>query len=297
MKRIKKSPRGKVTVFAAVGAIGVATLLYSGVTAVAANAALSEQRDIPTTYSLPSITEISAQPIAKLPDNNAATRKFTITDNSLEYYRDKKPTANDITREQAADIGMKELEKVFGVNLTGKTVAMAYDPAEDGMRAQWSGEFLIKGDWKTGEGYSFSVDSVTGELHSIHHLRSLSTSTSLDYDAKIAKDPSVFQALAKATAEEHSIVSGKVKSAAYAGQGYQNNDPEVMIKIVGENGQRSQLQFSRFDQALLSIMYQPAIDELDSTMQRDAQWANEMEDRAKVFFKNNPESQFYTEDR
>ena len=296
MKQIKKSVKRPSTAFAAIGAIGVAVLLYSGVNTFATNAAMSEQRDVPTTYSGLGIAANSAQSNVKQLNSSTATRVFTVTDNPLEYYGDKNPTANDITREQAADVGMTELAKVFGLDLTGKTVAMGYHPAENGMRATWSGEVLVHGDWKTGEGYSFSIDSVTGELHQIQHLRTLSANVSLDYDSKIAQDSTAYQTLARNAAEQYSLVGGKVKSAAYAGQGYQNNDPEVMIQVVGENGQRAQLQFSRYDKAFLSVMYQPALDEVDVMIRQAAQWESEIEDRAKEFFTINPDAQLYTEE-
>ena len=73
---------------------------------------------------------------------------YQLADNDLEYYRDKKPTSADLSREAAAELGVQGLYRVFGLDMNGKTIEMAYNPAQNGHRATWEGNWWPDGKKK-----------------------------------------------------------------------------------------------------------------------------------------------------
>ncbi|WP_310602309.1 hypothetical protein [Anaerosporobacter sp.] len=192
---------------------------------------------------------------------------YTVVDDNLPYYRDKKPTAKDITRDTAAEIGAQAFWEVYNLDLEGKTLEMAYNPATEDNRATWVGTWWIDGKGKSTQNYFFSIDAETGELHSVQYSRTLKKKVSTGFDAKLAKNPEAYEALAKSMAEKYNAVHGSVKSAEYANQGVSSNDPTIDIRVTGENGEQAQISFSRYDKTLLSISYDSWCQEADALVQ------------------------------
>lgn len=96
-----------------------------------------------TRYSTGSKTTNTA-PENALPDGYVKP-DYQLADNDLEYYRDKKPTSADLSREAAAELGVQGLYRVFGLDMNGKTIEMAYNPAQNGHRATWEGNWWPDG--------------------------------------------------------------------------------------------------------------------------------------------------------
>lgn len=251
----KKRKNGTLkTMLAAALMVGAVSGIFYGGVQVAATAENTKTTTLPTSYPM-SINSSSTPEQVKIPDGYVKP-DYTVADNSLEYYRNTKPTANDISRDKAAEIGVQALWSAFELDLNGKTIEMGYDPAEGITRAKWSGEYWIDGQkGPDHEVYTFTVDAVTGEICQVVYGRILDVNADLGYDAQLAKNPSDIEAIAQKFAEKLGVVGGAVKSTTIHAQGYSYNDPNVSFRIVGENGQLATIGLSRYDNALLSVSY------------------------------------------
>jgi len=258
------------TVIAAAVMIGSTTALFQGLTQVAAANEIGKKDIIPTSYAAVSYPAAgSLQSAQESAPKGYVKPTYTVVDNSLEAYRDRKPTANDISREEAAEVGVQALWSVFGLDLNGKTIEMGYNPAEDMVRAKWTGEYWIDGQSGPDHPvYGFTIDAVTGELHGIRDSRTLKENVSVGFDGALAQNPQEYEALAKRVAEQYNAVHGAVKSAEYASQGVTGNDPTISIRVSGENGEQAQISFSRYDKALLSIAFDSWCKEADAIAQK-----------------------------
>jgi len=261
-----------------IAAIMVATVTgaFYGTTQVAAAAENNKVTTLPTAYPI-SVSTPATPEQAQAPEGYVKPA-YTIVDNSLEYYRDKKPTANDISKEEAAEVGVQALWSVFGLDLNGKTIEMGYEPAQDMVRAKWSGEYWIDGQSGPDHPmYRFTVDAITGEIYGVGFGRILNVNANLGYDAELSKNPAAAEAIAKKYAEELNAVGGPVKSSTIGSQGYSGNDPVVNFRIVGENGRLAVIQISRYDNALLSIAYHDYVIEEDAVIKQIEREAAEMQ--------------------
>lgn len=257
------------TVLAAAVMIGSTTGLFQGLTQVAAANEIGKKDIIPTSYAAVSYPTVGTMQSAQenAPEGYKKAN-YTLVDNDLPYYRDKKPTASDISREAAAETGAQALWTVFNIELEGKVLEMAYNPATEDNRATWEGCWWIDGKGKSTQNYFFSVDAITGELHTIQYSRTLKENVSVGFDAALAQNPQEYEVLAKSAAEQFGAVHGLVKSAEYANQGSASNDPTIDIRVTGENGELAQISFSRYDKALLSIAFDSWCKEAAATAQK-----------------------------
>lgn len=268
------------TFLAAVLMVGAVTAIFHGMTQVAVAAENSKVTTLPTVY--PVSTRTTTTPGQIKERDGYVKPNYSIVNNSLESYRNSKPTANDISRDKAAEIGAKALWSVFDLDLTGKTIEMGYDAAHDTVRAKWSGEYWVDG--KKGPEhplYSFTIDAITGEVYAVGYGRIIDAKVDLGYDAKLAKNPSEMEDIAKQYAEKLNVVGGAIKSATIAAQGYSYNDPTVNFRIVGENGQLSIIELSRYDKALLAVSYNGDVVEQDATIKQLEKELAEMEKTSK----------------
>lgn len=292
MNRKKQMGQGNAkALLAAALTIGAATSAFWGLTQVALAAQVGKPQTVQTSY--PSGQAAGEQKKSQSVSNEKPT--YRLVDNDLEYYRDKKPTSLDISREEAAERGVQGLYKVFGLDMDGKEIELAYNPAQGGHRATWEGNWWPDGR-KSGpeayvQSYGFSVDAVSGELHAVSHSRVLSQETNTGFDAGLSRSSGEYGGLARELAVKLGAVQGKVKTVDYAGQGTSNNDPDIFFNITGEGGERAQLRFSRFDQELLGVTFDPGMKEMDVSI-RDAE---EFAKRAEAYFKLNPDAATYEE--
>lgn len=253
------------TALAAAVMIGSTTALFQGLTQAAAASEIGKKDIVPTSYIAAGYPTADTSPLTqqRVPEGYKKAN-YTLVDNDLEYYRDKKPTDKDISREAAAEIGAQGLWQVYNLDLEGKELEMAYNPATKVNRAIWEGRWWIDGKGKSTQQYFFSVDAITGELFSVQYNRTLKENTSVGFDGALAKNPQEYEALAKSVAEKYNLVHGLVKSIEYANQGYSGNDPTIDVRILGENGEQAQITFSRHDKALLGIAYDAWCKEADA---------------------------------
>jgi len=268
------------TILAATVIISSSTVLFQGLTQVAAAKEIEKKDIVMTSYDTISYQTAgeSQSARARVPEGYVKAN-YTLTDNDLPYYRDKKPTDKDITRETAAEIGAQALWTVFDIDLEGKVLEMAYNPATADNRAIWEGCWWIDGKGKSTQNYFFSVDAVTGELHTVQYARTLKENASVGFDTTLAQNPQEYEMLARNVAEQYDVVPGAVKLAEYANQGTSSNDPTIDIRVTGENGEQAQISFSRYDKALLGIAYDSWCKEADVSAQnieKEMQYWEEM---------------------
>ncbi|OME92836.1 MULTISPECIES: hypothetical protein [Paenibacillus] len=266
----------KKTILAATAIIGASTLLFQGFTQAATATEFKKTNTIPTSYSNYAAGSSQAVPNSLPKGYQKANYKIGAID--LEYYRNQKPTSKDMPKEEAAEIGARVLWEVFGLNLEGQVIEMGYEqPAESLPRSRWYADVLVNGK----RSYSFSVDSVTGELFDIVHGRTLDKKVSVAFDPALDKNPQEYVALAKKLAEKYNVVHGPIKSVAYNGQGYSDNDPTISLDIKGEDGEIALMTFSRYDKALLGIgyngSYKPSLEFSERLMKRVEEKAKELE--------------------
>jgi hypothetical protein len=80
-------------------------------------------------------------------------------------------------------------------------------------------------------------------------------------DMSLMKNPGQYSTLAKEIAEKYQVISGKIASVEYGGQGYSINhegtgkNATIGIIVTSENGEQAQLEFSKVNQEFLSVMY------------------------------------------
>ncbi len=255
------------TFLATVLMLGAVTGIFQGMTQVAVAAESSKVTTLATNYPVSARTTTTPEQIKK--QDGYVKPNYNIVNNDLESYRNSKPTANDISRDKAAEIGAKALWSVFNLDLTGKTIEMGYNAAHDTVRAKWSGEFWVDG--KKGPEhpvYIFTIDAITGEVYAASYGRIISAKVNLGYDANLAKNPTAMENIAKQYAEKLNVVGGAIKSATIASQGSSYNDPTVNFRIVGENGQLAIIELSRYDKALLAVSYNGDVLEQDATIKQ-----------------------------
>ena len=246
---LQKSELKKV-LLAGTAVIAATALLFQGFTLIAEAAEFRKTESIPTSYT--TYTGDSAQDVKSSLPEGYRKANYKLGDIDLEFYRSKTPTIKDITTAEAAEIGAQALWEVFALDLEGQEIELGYQPASNNLpRSSWYGDVLIDGI----RSYSFSMDSVTGELFALNHARTLTEKVSLGFDAALDKNPQEYLELAKKLAEKFNVVHSPVKLVEYNGQGYGGNDPSLSVDITGENGEIALLSLSRFDQAQLGICY------------------------------------------
>lgn len=240
----------KKTVLAATAVIGASTLLFQGFIHAATSAEFQRIDTVPTSYA--NYTADSAQAVQNSLPEGYKKANYAVGDIDLEYYRNQIPASKDMTKEAAAEIGAQALWELFDLSLEGQVIEMGYQQATETLpRSSWYADVYINGKLS----YTFSVDSVTGELFTIARERTLDQKVSVAFDAALDKNPQEYVELGKKLAEKYNVVHGAVKSVEYNGQGYSNNDPTISVDILGENGEIALMTFSRYDKALLGISY------------------------------------------
>lgn len=294
MKKITHIKKGDIKTFlATVFTISAMTISFQLLAQLVLAAEIGKPEIVSTSYSTNvtvSNTEAKSESI-----QNYVKPDYKLVDNDLEYYRDKKPTSLDITREQASEIGVKGLNSVFGLDMNGKVIEMAYNPAQDGLRAYWEGIFWVDGKKSSPEAYvqsySFCVDAISGELQHVIHDRVLEEKTNTNFDASLHQNTGEYETLAKELVVKLGIIKSNIKSIEYEGQGIANNDPDIFFNITAENGERAQLRFSRYDRELLAVTFDAGMKEMDVSIKNAEDFAK----RSEEYFRQNPDASFYEE--
>lgn len=238
--------KNTLKLFAAILAIvGIGTALFNGATNAVVAAEMKSVQTVPTSYQVPAST------VAEIPEGYQKAN-YHVSMNDLNTGT---PTVADLTMEEAADAGVRYLVEIYGTDFEGANVFMMYNPGTGTFpRAFWSGSVLFS-DVKTPEttSWSFFVDSVTGELLNAGYYEKLDVKVPLEEDASLKKNYSVYADLARNYAAKCHLINGEISEITYEGQGYVGNNPEITVRVIGENGEYGLMTFSRYDQTLLGI--------------------------------------------
>lgn len=245
-RETNKSYRKVAAVAAALLVSGAGAGVFGMAASAAAAAQLGSVQKVPTSY--PAV-EASAQ---KAPKGETSLR-YHVMESGLNR---EMPTGAVLPMEEAAAVGMKYLEDIFGFEKDGANVYMSYDSGTITFpRAFWSGSVRFGKEEPTDDDtWSFFIDAVTGELFNLGCTETLKADVPLGYDASLEKNYEVYAKLAKEVAERCKLVDGKVENVAYGSQGYGGNNPDITMEVYGENGQMALLSFSRYNQRLLGIL-------------------------------------------
>ncbi|MFD3260026.1 hypothetical protein ACE3MQ_15570 [Paenibacillus lentus] len=272
----------KKTILTAAAVIGAGALLFQGLTQAATAAEIRKVITVNTDYSnvTSSASQAERSGLPDLPEGYIKAN-YKVDDIKSEYYRDQKPASMDLTKEEAAEIGAQALWAIFGQSLEGQAIELGYQkPTVQVPRSYWNADVLIDGKLV----YTFSLDSVTGELFTITKSRTLKEKVDLSFDTELDKNPKQYEELAKKLAKEFNVVHGEIKSVKYNSQGYGNNDPTISVDIFGENGEIALMDFSRYDQALTGIvfngLYKPSMEYHARSVKEMQEKLEEMEDSA-----------------
>lgn len=235
--------------FAVIGA-GTIFFYLAAETTLAANNGKVEK--VPTSYQVSDSLE-TVLPQSEANEESGEKTNYSVSMDSLNTGI---PTDTDLTMEEAAEAGAQYLKNIFGLDLEGAYVYMSYSPGTETFpRAFWSGDVLFeKEQAPESTRWTYLIDAVTGELFTIGHGRQLDVSVSLDYDAALEKDYSLYAELAKKKAEECQLLDSPIDRVEYNCQGYSGNDPDIAVDVIGENGEIVNMCFSRYDQMFLGLI-------------------------------------------
>lgn len=239
-----------------VAAIGICTMSFIGITNSVKAVVVNKTEIISTKYSATDST---------LKDSNVPNGYVKAEYQVVLSKYSAKTTSKDMSAQAAAELGVQDLWRLFGVDMNGKTVEMCYTAASSTQpRALWEGIITIDKNLN----YWFTVDAITGEHQTTGQNKYWSSDINVGFDKSIEKNPDKYLTLAKEVTEKYKLVSGKVVSTEYIGQGYiSNNDgsaknPQIDIMVTSDNGQRAQLTFSSYNQEFLQVSYDSCVKDM-----------------------------------
>lgn len=272
MRNENNGQRGNKTYLKAAAAALVISGLGAGIfgmaASVAADTELGSMQKVPTDYQVseartePDVIDVEYRTYSYTPDEvsgnavmpqGVATVQYKVM--KSERYKET-PTGIALSMEEAAAIGVKHLEDVFYFDKDGANVYMQYSSGTETFpRAYWIGYVCFGEEDSDEDGMGgFRIDAVTGELFSVGRGETLDVDVPLGYDISLEKNHAVYAEAAKEVVERCNLVGSKVASVEYGSQGYGGNNPVIMMNVYGENGQMAIIEFSRYNQKLLSVM-------------------------------------------
>lgn len=237
----------KKMVLGSVAAIAAVTVIFAGIGQVVKAAEIGKKESVPTSYSIPYAG----------PADSQAPAGYVKKDYKLKFVGTDQPTVNDMKMEEAAELASQNLWRIFQVDLDGRTLEMTYYPTTTTqLRAIWEVHVQINDRLS----YTFTLDAVTGENHSIAKRIFHNADIPEGMDKNLLKNHQEYQELAKAAAEKYQLVSGKVTSVEYVSQGYQENNQgaknsDITFHVKSDKGEVAQVSFSRYNQELLTVEY------------------------------------------
>lgn len=254
----KKRHGGIKMMASALALTGICSGLFYGVSSSVLAMELEKTETVPTVYPTAYQSELSAQNQDRKADSGVAKEpqaaSYHLLDDIAECYT--KSTANDLTREEAAEIGIKLLEDKFDADLDGTYVYMGYcSGTETFPRAFWSGDVRMTDAERTpdDEVYTFMIDAVTGEYFSLSHGKDIDANVPLGPDKALYKDSSAFQEVVKDYVEEKKLLRTSVSKVELNCQGYSGNDPSISFDVYGTDGERILITMSRYNKAIRGI--------------------------------------------
>ncbi|WP_222126703.1 hypothetical protein [Paenibacillus sp. 32O-W] len=273
MMGTSKGNEMKKMVIGSVAAIAVTALAFGGISQAVKAAEIGKTQTIPTNYNIPYAGAV----------NNNVPDDYVKKDYALKFVGQDQPTVNDMKMEEAAELASQNLWRIFQADLSGQTLEMTYNPAgTTQLRPIWEANVNISDTLS----YTFTLDAVTGENHSIAKWAYHKADIPEGMDFNLLKNNQEYQELAKTAAEKYELVSGKVTSVEYIAQGYQENhgatarNADITFQVKSDKGEVARLTFSRYDKDLLTIEYSSWIEE---TERLEKQIEQELKEKTEKF--------------
>ena len=258
-KVMAKGSEMKKMVFGSVGAIAVATIVFSGIGQTSKALEMSKTKAVPTSYSIPYTK----------PFNSNVPADDVKKDYKIKFVGQAQPTVNDMKLEEAAELASKNLWRIFQVDLKEKTLEMTYYPiSTTRLRPKWNVSVEINDSLV----YHYTLDAVTGENHwvekEVYHDADIPEEPDNPELLKNSQEYQEYQELAKAAAEKYQFVSDKVTSVEFFGNGYRAStlgakNITITLQVKSDKGEVARLTFSRYNQELLTVEYSSLIEEAD----------------------------------
>ncbi len=232
--------------------MGAGIILFNSATEIALIANNGKVEKVPTSYQISNSLQ-TVLPKAETKEKGSEKVNYFVSMDSLNTGT---PTNTDLTMEEAAEVGSKYLENIFGLDLKGAYVYMSYSSGTETFpRAFWAGDVLFQKERNPeSTRWTYMIDAVTGELFNIGHDEPLDVSVSLDYDTTLEKDYHLYAELAQKKIEECKLMDSLVDRVEYNCQGYSGNNPTITVDVIGENGEIVNMSFSRYDQMFLGLI-------------------------------------------
>ena len=232
--------------------MGAGIILFNSATEIALIANNGKVEKVPTSYQISNSLQ-TVLPKAETKEKGSEKVNYFVSMDSLNTGT---PTNTDLTMEEAAEVGSKYLENIFGLDLKGAYVYMSYSSGTETFpRAFWAGDVLFQKERNPeSTRWTYMIDAVTGELFNIGHDEPLDVSVSLDYDTTLEKDYHLYAELAQNKIEECKLMDSLVDRVEYNCQGYSGNNPTITVDVIGENGEIVNMSFSRYDQMFLGLI-------------------------------------------
>lgn len=267
MIKYGKKKQTKIRILIAAAAVtGVCSTVFLGMSNSVLAAEMNKVEKIPTSY----VTQQEAVPSLPAPTNSPEFQADYKIMDETDYYENDKVSDNEITKEEAAQIGMSLISDLYDVDLEDTYVYMGYlSGTETYRRAFWSGDIRMTDAERKPEDivYTFMIDAVTGELLNASYNRTLKESVSLGFDASLATDDSEYSRAAMDFVKENDLLSSKPVKVEYSSQGYAINDPDICFYVYGEDGERVSILLSRYDRKFKGLITETSLRTTESSME------------------------------
>lgn len=259
-KNIKKEKGVNIKMLAAAAAItGLCGTLFYGISNSVLAAELSKEEKVPTTYAKPQ--SVNHSKTEESSNQQVYQANYNILDDTL-YNENDKVTENELSKEEAAKIGVSFIHNLYDVDLNGTYVYMGYQSGTETFpRAFWVGDicFTDKTRKPKDTRYVFILDAITGELFNASFSKELEVTVSLAYDSALAKDNGEYADVAMQFVKDKGLLKTQPVRVEYSGQGYQINDPDITFYVYGADGEKVLVNFSRYNKSFKGLITQSSL--------------------------------------
>lgn len=254
----KKRKQGRIRMLVSAFALtGVCSALAYGISSSVLAMELSRKETIPTSYPVAEEQTKNAE--------NSKNKEMGPVDYKVladELYGNEQPGKNELGMEDAAQMGVNMIEQLYDVDLKDAYVYMGYSAGTITFpRAFWSGDIrLTDAERKPGDiCYGFSIDAVTGEYFNGSMDRNIQAQASLGLDSSLENSSGEFAQAAVAFVNSKGLLRTPAAKVEYHCQGYAGNDPDITFLVYGEDGERVNVTFSRYDKAFKGFLSESSL--------------------------------------
>lgn len=256
LKSSKKNGSNVKILAMAIALTGACGTLFYGISNSVLAAELGREEKIPTSYIEPQKFNAVKTEASTERQNYKANYKII---EETQYFENNKVSENELSKEEAAQIGASFIHQLYDVDLNNTYIYMGYMTGTQTFpRGFWSGDIRFSDAKRKPDDtmYNFMLDSVTGEIFTASFTQKLDEKVPLGYDAALAKNNSIYADTAMKFVKEKGLLGTEPVKVEYGGQGYQGNDPDITFLVYGANGQKVNVNFSRYNKRFKGMISQ-----------------------------------------